>query len=99
MGYNIFLINIVGYFKSKLILEILFVIIENRFILIKGCWSSGFLESYGELSWYIIFFGFDWENFWMEVKSIDNFKDCDNEVVSIINLELILELNRIKIKI
>ncbi|XP_052704755.1 uncharacterized protein LOC128180660 [Crassostrea angulata] len=87
------------YPKSKPILEIPFAIIENRPISIKGRWSSGFPESYGELSWYIIPPGSDRENPWTEAKSTDNSKDCDNEAASIINLEPTLELNRTKIKI
>lgn len=99
MGYNTFLINIAGYPKSKPILEIPFAIIENRAISIKGRWSSGFPESYGELSWYIIPPGSDRENPWTEAKSTVNSKDCDNEAASIINLEPTLELNATKIKI
>lgn len=87
------------YPKSKPILEIPFAIIENRPISIKGRWSSGFPESYGELSWYIIPPGTDRENPWTEAKSTVNSKDCDNEAASIINLEPTLELNGTKIKI
>lgn len=98
-GYNMWISYITGYPRSKPVLEIPFSIIENEPISIKGRWSSGFPQSYGELGWYIIPPGSDRENPWTEVKNTVNTKECENEAASLISLTPTMQFNQTKIKL
>nr|XP_022335855.1 uncharacterized protein LOC111132343 isoform X2 [Crassostrea virginica] len=87
------------YPKSKPVMELPFSIVEDEPISIKGRWSSGFPDSYGELDWYIIAPDNDRENPWTDAKKTVNTKNCQNEAASIISLQATLALNRTKIKL
>lgn len=89
----------IGYPKSKPVMELPFSIVEDEPISIKGRWSSGFPDSYGELDWYIIAPDNDRENPWTDAKKTVNTKNCQNEAASIISLQATLALNRTKIKL